>query len=220
MNRPACAGCGSREVTRRESRSYPYPESGLDHVCLRGGVYLTSCRSCGGKFIAVEKEWQLLEFLAILLLAKPGPLRGLEMRSLRRASGLCQAELAARLGVRRESVAEREAKEDPGLSRAGEWHMRAVVLKAFREHLQGEYCNHLTPSQLEALAGIQRSLLANVDMPFDGKRRRKLDLYFRSGAWESALLPTTRTGVRKSPIRLRAVAPVRRARNSRRRLAS
>ena len=157
MKRNMCAICGGRNIQRKERRGYTYRESGLTNVVLMNGVYETTCRDCTEKTISVSQEWQLLQVVALALLKKPAKLSGAEMRFLRGACELTQAELAKRLRVRRETIAEREAKNSPGLKPGEELMLRVMLLNAFQDLLRSGD-DHLTASHKQELRQFSRSL--------------------------------------------------------------
>src|SRR5262245_46274185 len=106
-----CPSCGSAKVAVRHPATYRYREAGLDGVTLLGGVTEIECAACRNTYVHVEKEQQLLQVIALVLLVKPGHLTGRELRYLRTEMELSQADLAKALGVRRETIAERESKK-------------------------------------------------------------------------------------------------------------
>ena len=177
-----CSRCGSERITARELQRYRYKQSGLDNVVLYGGVTEIRCGRCRESWTCVEKEWQLLQVIALHLFMKPGHLTGREIRYLRGACDLTQAELAARLDLRRESIAEREAKKDPGLTLAAEFFLRGVLLKAFRDCLRTEY-NHLAKEHRKLLSDLERSFLQMVDRIQQNGRAKPLTFRPRDHAW-------------------------------------
>lgn len=131
----ACPSCGKAAAVA-VLRSYHYKESGLRNLWLHGGVTQTTCASCKQRHVAIENETQLLQTIAVALLESPRRLSGAEMHFLRGAARLSQSWLAAQLRKGRETIAEREAKADPGVSFGEELLFRFVVLEAFVGHLQ------------------------------------------------------------------------------------
>lgn len=158
MSKASCPSCGSASATRRQLASYPYRESGLDNVVLSGGVEEFHCERCGERSVAVHLEPQLLQVLVLALLQKPTLLTGAEMRYLRKAVGLSQAELSERLRLRRETIAERELRATPNHRPADDLVLRLVVVAAFREHLSHPQNRHLAPGHVRELERIQRVL--------------------------------------------------------------
>ena len=133
-----CPGCGRMTATSRTLPTYHYRESGLSNLWLRDGVIRTDCRRCGETFLAVLREFQLLQVIALELFMEPRHLKGEEMRFLRGACQISQAKLANALRKRRETVAERVSKQDPGINFAEEVALRVVLLGFFNAYQHGK----------------------------------------------------------------------------------
>jgi putative transcriptional regulator len=151
MSPVICPSCGKPAATARQLPMYRYKESGIPNLWLKGGVTETVCASCGTKHLKIEKESQLLQFVALNILEDPRPLTGHEMRFLRGAARMSQASLAEVLRLRRETIAERESKDNPGIDFADEVVFRLVVLWRFNKHLQTKGNNFLTEIQSKRL---------------------------------------------------------------------
>jgi hypothetical protein len=103
-------------------------------------------------FVRIWKEPQLLQVVASGLLMEPAPLTGPELRFLRRSCALSQGELASLLHCpRRATIADREAKKNPGLSFPEEIGVRVILLKSFQKHLARPGNSFLEPTQLEQI---------------------------------------------------------------------
>ncbi len=152
MSTVICPSCGKPTATDTPLPTYRYKESGIPNLWLRGGVTETVCASCKERHITIEKESQLLQVIALRLLMDARPLSGFEMRFLRGACRLSQARLAKLLRHRRETVAEREAKRNPGIHFAEEVLLRLVMLEHFNDHLGAKGNNFLTKNQRKDLA--------------------------------------------------------------------
>jgi transcriptional regulator with XRE-family HTH domain len=163
MKKVICPSCGRSDASVRDVPEYLYVESGLEGVRLKGGVTETTCRACGESSLRIEKEWQLLQLIAIGLLAKPGSLTGPEMKFLRGACQLTQDQLAERLLCRRPTISERESKEEPNLSPGDELWLRARMLGAFRHHLAQPGCNFLSDRQRAQLDKLERTFVQTTD---------------------------------------------------------
>lgn len=175
MNPMVCPGCGKRTASAREPAEYLYRECGLPGVRLYGGVTETTCPSCGERHVRIRKEGQLLQVIALNLLLRRAYLAGPEMRFLRRACGLTQAQLAQRLGKRRATIAEREARQDPNISLVEQLGLRLMFLTAFHEYLKQDGRNLLAESHREQLRDFTARLLDRVaETPPTGKRRLAL----------------------------------------------
>jgi putative zinc finger/helix-turn-helix YgiT family protein len=90
-----CTECG--EPQREERQTIDYPESGLDNVQLTN-VPVWICPN-EHREIEIPAVTQLHELLAQLIVRKPAPLTGAEVKFLRRRVGLQSKDLAERLGI-------------------------------------------------------------------------------------------------------------------------
>lgn len=147
MPKTICPGCGRQTAVEQVVPDYKYRESGLPNIRLRGGVTRFACSECNGTFYKVEKEAQLLQVIAMILIMKPGPLTGPELRFIRGACDATQEQLAVALQLnRRETVAERESKDDPKLSAAEDSWFRITAMRLFSEVLLKPGRSHLEKS--------------------------------------------------------------------------
>lgn len=144
-----CPGCGSEKATTRELKRYHYVESGLPNIWLFGGVQRSTCANCGQTYTLVRREGQLLQLIVSRLLQKPAALTGSEMKFLRKECRLTQAELAKRLHVARETVAQRELGRD--ITVESDVYVRGVVLATFWRLLQNKNNRYLTAAQMKHL---------------------------------------------------------------------
>lgn len=185
MSRTVCPNCGQLTASASEVPNYRYEESGLGNVWLLSGVTRTECANCGKGSIRITKEPQLLQVIALDLLMRSSPRTGPELRFLRRACGLSQAELAKLLrSPRRETIAEREGKVVTGLNFAEEVGLRWVLLQAFHDHVTKPGNSALEGSHLEKLwsfAVFFREFSAKAK----GERQRtnRITARVRQNAW-------------------------------------
>jgi len=188
MSRTVCPNCGRSTASAREVSAYQYKGSGLDNVWLSGGVTKTKCTNCGKASIRITKEPQLLQVIALDLLMRPGARTGPELRFLRRACGLSQAELAHLLkSPRRETIADREAKVVTGLSFPEEIGVRWVLLQAFHDYVTKPGNSALEGGHLEKLwgfAALFRELAARTK--FERPRTERITAHVRQNAWTVA----------------------------------
>lgn len=171
MNVVICPGCGRPGAKERVLASYRYTESGIPNLWLRGGVTETVCGRCKEKYFGIEKEGQLLQVIALGLLMVPRHLSGHEMRFLRGVCQLSQAKLAEVLRLRRETIAEREAKSNPGIGFADEVLLRLVFLRHFAQELN-EWEDFLTESQRKTLADLTEFFSSFCREFAEGRLRR------------------------------------------------
>ncbi len=184
-----CPACGSAKLEYKNPRTYRYRESGLNNIVLRGGVSQIFCRDCRERFSKIENEQQLLQVIALMLLMKPGYLTGPEMRFLRKAAVLSQAKLAGRLRVqRRETVAEREARLEPGLDPGAELLLRGILLKAFSEYLSESENSHLGRVHRKKLQNFARDFLEVIDRIGEHGRKKPFEVRQVENEWETELV--------------------------------
>ena len=180
-----CGECGSSGVIIRPIEKYHYRESGLANVWLHGGGALEfKCDSCGWRSIAIQKEVQLLQVIAVTLLMRPGWLRGLELRYLRHACGLTQQGLADKLDVRRATVVDWERGEVSRLERAGLLHLRMVLLREFQRSLLEPGNDNLEARHKHRLGDFARGFSEEFGRLFVRRVRVSLALQKRDNVWE------------------------------------
>ena len=71
MNNVICPNCGRPGATEERVPEYAYKECGLLGVRLFGGVTATACPLCGESSVRIQKEGQLLQVIALMLLTTP-----------------------------------------------------------------------------------------------------------------------------------------------------
>jgi DNA-binding XRE family transcriptional regulator len=154
-----CPICGKPTATASVPEIYHYKESGLPNVYLHGGVTETTCESCGEGAIRIEREGQLLQVITTaILMSDSAGMTGAEMRFVRGACRMSQAKLAESLGIqRRETIAEREGKDDPGISFAEQIGLRVLLTKSFLDFLDVPGNRLLTMGQHEELREFYRN---------------------------------------------------------------
>jgi putative transcriptional regulator len=90
-----CGECG--EPMQRKARSIPYPESGLDNVVLRN-VPVWECAN-GHQDVQIPDAVQLHQLLAEIIVTQATPLRGREVRFLRKHLGYSARDFSALVGM-------------------------------------------------------------------------------------------------------------------------
>jgi transcriptional regulator with XRE-family HTH domain len=103
---------------------YAYRAIGLDNVVLLNGVSTT--QTAYGPMVHIEGIHGLHRAIGLGIAEKPGAMRGAEFRFLRKQLGLTQEELAARMRVSDQTIANYE-KGKTGLGPADPF-MRALYL--------------------------------------------------------------------------------------------
>ena len=95
-----CTDCGTAQRLHRRTRGYP--ESGLDNVELQNAP-IWICEN-GHEELQVPAITQLHDLLAQLIIRKPAPLSGQEIRFLRKRLGMPAIEFAPKLGLHHVSL--------------------------------------------------------------------------------------------------------------------
>ena len=90
-----CLDCG--EQLHVEHKTVPCPETGLDNVKL-ANVPVWTCPN-GHEEVEIPAIEQLLELLSDIVIRKPAPLVGREVRFLRKRLGVNARQFAERLGM-------------------------------------------------------------------------------------------------------------------------
>jgi DNA-binding transcriptional regulator YiaG len=181
MSKVACPQCGVGRATARQPAEYEYREAGIGKVLLHGGVTETKCPACGFSSFRIEKEQQLLQVLALGILMRNAQLTGRELRFLRGACQLTQAALAAKLQVRRATVAERESRANPDLKAPKEAWFRMVVLEEFSKLLLRPGQNHLELQHTKMLDEFKRSYTETALQLHKGIAKLKLSVSLLQG---------------------------------------
>jgi len=185
MTTRICPACGSKDAEFSAPPEYRYRGSGLGTIRLHGGVQQIRCGACGEASVHIEKEQQLLQVLALMLLLKPGHLAGREMRYLRAACDLSQAKLAQSLDVRRETVAEREGRDNPRLDAGAEFFLRVILLREFLEHLKSD--DQLSAAHHAMLNEHCKAVFGMSDRVLKHPRKRTLAVRQVDQVWEPEL---------------------------------
>lgn len=95
-NDTRCAECG--KSMKKKTVDHRYTESGLDNVYLMG-VDVYDCPSCGENYVHIPNPVQLHVILSIGLALKDEPLRGAEIRFMRKEAGMNGKSFAEAIGV-------------------------------------------------------------------------------------------------------------------------
>ena len=117
-----CAECGEPQTVVR--KTVPYPESGLDNVQL-SNVPVWTCAN-GHEEIQIPSVIELHELLAHMIIRKPAPLVGAEVKFLRKRLRLTAKEFACRIGLTDVRLSQLENRIVP-LPKRGDLLIRLVV---------------------------------------------------------------------------------------------
>ena len=89
-----CDVCGKGEVRTRAQQTYRYKECGLDNVYLLN-MEFRACNACGVKVPRLRRMPELHATIARAIAMQPCPLRGQDVRFLRKQLGYSAKEWAA-----------------------------------------------------------------------------------------------------------------------------
>ena len=103
-----CSECGAQATIALED--YPFQESGLTNVVLKG-IEVTRCAKCDNVEATIPRLQKILEALAIALVKQPYPLKGEEVRYLRKHLGMSQAKFAQLLNIDKTNISKWENGE-------------------------------------------------------------------------------------------------------------
>jgi len=96
-----CFECGG--AMKKSIGDYRYIESGLDDIVL-GNIIRHKCSKCGEEEVAIPSTDDLHKLIAFILILKPKPLIGKEVKYLRKMLGYTSEKFAEALGVKRVSI--------------------------------------------------------------------------------------------------------------------
>jgi putative zinc finger/helix-turn-helix YgiT family protein len=144
-----CTACGA--PVQVAQTDYPFEESGLRNVVLRN-VGVARCEECGNEDVLIPHLDELMRVLALAVISQPYPLRGEDVRFLRKYVHMTQVQLAELLDVDKTTLSKWETNDDkPG--RQSDRLIRAVVLAL------GEGLKQTMEKVVRGFAGIEDSAL-------------------------------------------------------------
>ncbi len=151
-----CTNCGQKMV--KMEGIYPYHESGLKNVTLVN-VPMYKCPACKETEVEIPRLEELHVLLAFLIVLQPDPLKGDEVRYLRKNLGYSQEELANLSGVTRVTVTR--------------WESGRTIRKDQDKQLRRLYLSKKR-YDLRKVTEVNRILAALVDrLPLDRKKRER-----------------------------------------------
>ncbi len=107
-----CSVCGNPAPRSIEDR--PFTESGLSDVTLKQ-IEVIHCEHCGNEEVIIPKIHALMRTLALAVVSKPYPLRGEEIRFLRKYLEMTQVAFARLIGIDHTNLSKWENnREKPG----------------------------------------------------------------------------------------------------------
>lgn len=155
-----CVECGL--PLRLDHQTTPYPESGLDNVQLMN-VPVWGCRN-GHEEFQIPAVEQLHALLTTMVLRKPAPLTGKEIRFLRKELGFSAKEFASRIAITPVHLSRMETGQRP-IQPWMDLLIRLYVAGAISAKKHEPFPADLEPllKQLEAARDVGSHRLRHVD---------------------------------------------------------
>ena len=131
-----CEECGQKRTRHKATLDRPYHDhlTGLSNVYLVG-IAIEEC-ACG-EAPEIPRVPELLDTIALVLLQKPGLLRGEEIRYLRKHAGFPAGEFVQILGVSREHLSRVENGHTENFGVSADRLIRLLALKKSNRELVG-----------------------------------------------------------------------------------
>ena len=123
-----CFSCNKKMVSKVES--YHYTECGLDNVHIKTDVY--RCDKCKEIIADIPKMDQLNDVVGIAVVSKDGLLNGEEIKFLRKQVHLKATELAAIIGVTKQTVSRWENNKET-ISKYNDRLIRMTFIQLIQE---------------------------------------------------------------------------------------
>jgi transcriptional regulator with XRE-family HTH domain len=126
-----CDYCQVEMSERQASMAQPYPYaiSGLKDVFLVG-IVVRECAKCGAVAPVIPRIAELHDVIARTLVKEPRPLRGDEIRFLRKAAALPARKFASLLGITPQHLSRIENGHTLKLGKAADRLARFIAIKA------------------------------------------------------------------------------------------
>ncbi len=124
MRKSVCSNCG--KAARVVRGSYPFTESGLKNVVLKG-IEMSKCNSCGNVEPVIPRMNDLFRALALAVVRQPHRLAGEDIRFLRKYLHMTGDQFSRLLHVDRATLSKWENDEDP-IGAQSDLLVRAVAL--------------------------------------------------------------------------------------------
>jgi putative zinc finger/helix-turn-helix YgiT family protein len=105
----SCSNCDAN--ARRVRTNYPFKESGLPNVILKG-IEMIQCDRCGNADPIIPRANEVMKQLVLAVVEKPYALTGQEIRFLRKYLGMNSSTFASHLGVDRSVLSRWENGHD------------------------------------------------------------------------------------------------------------
>lgn len=166
-----CEQCQAKMVVAEATSKTPYRYigSGLDNVWLVG-IKVLNCPRCDVKAPVIPRIEELHRTIAAALLKKPAPLRGDEIRFLRKHAEFPAQDFAALLGITPSHLSRIENGKTPKLGRAAD-RLARMIAKA---HLSGSF-------DLEALKQLAGEKLSASSEKATGQ----IELFLKRNHWQA-----------------------------------
>ena len=157
-----CDICGGQIITRTEQR-YHYKECGLDNVYLEN-IEVRTCESCGVKSPRLPRILELHSTIARAVALQPTPLRGIDLRFLRKQLGYTAKRWASLLRVDASTLSRWENDEQP-IGAQSDALIRFLYFR-IRDEQEGEMSQEWVADTIAAVTpDDMRTVWVNMDNP-------------------------------------------------------
>jgi len=172
MKPMTCGQCGIEMVPRRATLAQPYPYrmSGLSNLYLVG-IEVSQCPNCEAESPLIPRIAELHRQVAKILLLKPAPLTGEELRFLRKNAGLSASRFATLLRIDAAYLSRFENGHHRSLGGGADKLARALVAAATGD---------------ETLGKILLSLAANLHGKARKREAARVSLRLAGNHWRNA----------------------------------
>lgn len=175
--RHACFDCGKQ--LHLEHKTVPCPETGLDNIRL-ANVPVWTCPN-GHEEVEIPAFEELLELLSDIVIRKPGPLLGKEVRFLRKRMGMNARLFADRLGMTAVHISRLENGRRPLPRRVD------LLIRLYAAHSLAQRRHTPCPPELTAI--LEQLEALETPSPEHELRYRKARKAQHRAEWVEATVP-------------------------------
>lgn len=150
--------CG--ELLKKQKKDYHYTESGLDNVIL-SGINVFECSKCGEIFPEIIRINELHKQIGLALVKKKSPLKGKEIRFIRKLLGFNEKKFASIMSVDPVSVSRWENSK-AGIAPPSDKLIRMLFIQFLEEE-----CNEVAKNAVDLISSIRKKAESEpIKIPF------------------------------------------------------